>query len=96
MAEEKNRAIDQIKHDLTCLYNDLRQKNIRVTAQMLKELYRGSNLDSWERLKLTTYYNAFLSYHLTTISKDTLRSYNSRFNLLVRYLSETSQKKRHT
>ncbi|MFN8344039.1 MAG: tyrosine-type recombinase/integrase [Spirosomataceae bacterium] len=90
---EQNRAIAQIENDLITLFNDLRQNGVIPTASMIKDLYRCSGLRSHADLGLLTYYNRFLDFHKSTVSKDTFRCYKSRLNYLTRYLKETLQLK---
>ncbi len=89
--EEENRRIEQIQNDLLRLYNDLRFQGVNVTAKMLKDLYTMGTLHSFEHLRLTTYYNSFLSFHSAIVSTATLKGYKSRFALLREYLKSTKQ-----
>ncbi|AEI50666.1 site-specific integrase [Runella slithyformis] len=88
--DEKNRFLAQIRNDLMTLFNDLRQQGVNVTAKMLVDLYRV-NQQTPETLRLVNYYELFLSYHKNTVTPETIETYQSRLNLLKKYLVSTKQ-----
>ncbi len=86
---EKNRQLSQILEDIHTMFNDLRQKGVNVTAQMLKDFYRSKN--NVQDKSLVSYFKMFMSWHESSICKETFRSWRVHLSVLTDYLIETRQ-----
>lgn len=89
--QEKNQRLANIEADLLMNFNLLRSQNKPVSAEILKAIYMGKARTV--PATVLGFYRFFVDRHMANVVKDTARHWESKINVLTKYVQKFLKRK---